>query len=376
MAKRKPIDIKKLRRDDAQVDGIGDGTNLPQQPRQVGRRARRVETLPLSIILPDRYQPRPLLPSWIRVRFFAGEISCYEAAQAWLTAAKEDAGINNRVNGLLAMGTTFDAHGQIKPITGMWQDLNGERLFVIETGERRYWAACLLAVREGHEEEPTLQVLAVPQAARERQVIENQHAEPPTAVGRAREIAALLLDAADIYPSQPYVDDYDYFRTALGMRHRMKTWAHLEEILGVSRPYMSRLLKVLQLPTHLLELADHYQVPERVLREMMDLPPEEQENMLLHVIQHGGTHEDVAMMVAKQNIGDDKRKRRQKDPSQKAARRLRGVFRSLVRTGQYEKALSALATSLVIEVDEIEDLLQIADMLDDLATQVRARVGR
>jgi len=376
MAKRKPIDLNNLRRDDAQVDGIHSAVPVASRRSQGSQRARRVETLPLSIILPDRYQPRPLLPSWIRYRFFAGEISCYEAAQAWLEAAEEDTGIRNRVEGLLAMGTTFDEHGQIKPITGMWRDFGGERLFVIETGERRYWAACLYAVRDGHAEEPTLQVLAVPEVARERQVIENQHAEPPTAVGRAREIAALLLDAAGISPAPAYEDDYDFFRTALGMRHKMETWARLEKIIGVSRPYMSRLLKVLQLPTHLLELADHYQVPERVLRELMDLPAAEQEKMLLHVIEHGSTHEDVASMVANRKATTENRRRSPGDPSQKAARRLRGIFRTLVRQGQYEKALSALATSLVVEVEDVNNLLQIAEMLDDLASQVRARVGR
>ena len=75
MAKRKPVDISNLRRDDAQVDGFAGRSANQRQHNLGGQRARRVESLPLSVIIPDRFQPRPLLPSWIRVGFFRGEIS-------------------------------------------------------------------------------------------------------------------------------------------------------------------------------------------------------------------------------------------------------------------------------------------------------------
>ena len=49
-----------------------------------------------------------------------------------------------QVDRLLKMGLSFEEHGQIKPITGSWVEASdGSYIFQIETGERRFWAACL-----------------------------------------------------------------------------------------------------------------------------------------------------------------------------------------------------------------------------------------
>lgn len=374
--RRKPIDLSELRRDDAQADGLGGEVFSAVEGHRRTEKPRRVESLRLSLILPDRFQPRPLLPSWVRERFFAGEIDCYEAARAWLESADQDEGIRERVDTLLHMGQTFESHGQIKPLTGTWQDFGGQHMFVIETGERRFWAACLAAVYEGYEQEPTLQVMAVAEPERERQVIENQHAEPPTAVGRAREIAALLLENAGVYPTPDFEDDYDYFRQALGRRHRMATWERLEGIMGVKRPYMSRLLKILRLPTPLLEMADHYQIPERVLREILDLPEEQQEEVLIRAIREGHTHEDIQRFRALGAGRDAKKKttRRKKEPGEKAAKKLKSVFRAIDRDFKDEDAVSALASFLVAEMGDREALRRAVEILEDLANQIRVRV--
>lgn len=374
--RRKPIDLSQLRREDSQADGFGADVLSSVGEMQRSAKPRRIETIPLSMILPDRFQPRPLLPSWIRGPFFAGRISAYEAARAWLEAAEKDAGIQERVDTLLKMGETFESHGQIKPLTGSWQDLGGQMIFVIETGERRYWASCLAAVQAGVDDEPTLQVVAVAEPARERQVIENQHAESPTAVGRAREIAALLLEAAEVFPSQEYTDDYDYFRSVLGMRHRMKTWERVEEIMGVSRPYMTRLLKVLSLQTHLLEMADNYQVPERVLREILDLPTKQQEDVLRQAIREGMTHEEVQQLGGGNQGGPTAggTRKRVSEPAQKAARKLKSILRSMNQDFPYEDSVGALADFLVVELNDEEALGLAADVLEDLANQIRMRL--
>jgi hypothetical protein len=337
-----------------------------------------VESLPLSVILPDRFQPRPLLPSWIRARYFSGELSCYDAAREWMAAGNEDAGIQARVETLVRMGDTFEEYGQIKPITGTWQEINRQRVFVIETGERRFWAACLHAVQHGYEEEPAIQALPVQEPARERQVIENQHAEAPTAVARAREIASLLLDAVEIYPMADLTDDSDYFRQALGRRHKMETWERIETIMGVSRPYMTRLLKVLSLPTHLLELADHYNVPERVLREVLGLSEEQQEPALLQAIEQGLSHEEIQYLnqdlpLRKPEGRKEQGPRRTADPAQKAARKLKSVFRAIERDFPYEDPVGALASYLATELRDPDMIRWAADALEDLAQQLRVR---
>jgi hypothetical protein len=126
-----------------------------------------------------------LLPVILRPAFFAGEMDCYQAAAEWLSLARQDGGYRAEVERLLSMGESFDAHGQIKPITGSWVPASdGSYMFLIETGERRFWAACLRSVDEGLKEEPLLRVEAVERPTRQRQVLENRHAEPPSAVGR------------------------------------------------------------------------------------------------------------------------------------------------------------------------------------------------
>lgn len=385
MAKRKPIDLSQLRRSDAQADGLGTEGNLfSEMDTHVGQgpagahTSRRLEVLPLSMIFPDRFQPRPLLPLGIRERFFAGNITCYEAAREWLAMAEQDAGLQERVTTLVRMGHTFETHGQIKPITGAWQEIGGERLFVIETGERRFWAAALVAVQNNAPREPMLQVLPVATPARERQVIENQHAEPPSAVGRAREVAALLLEAAQVYPNAAIVDDYDYFREVLGLRHKMETWRQLEEIMGITRPHMTRLIKLLNLPTALLEQADRYQVPERILREILDLPLEQRDGALRTMIAQGGTHEDVPTWQerAAEKPTPPDRPVQEVEPAHRAARKLKAIFRTLQRDVLDSDPVGALAGWLAYEIHDPEDLSHAADTLEDLANQIRARLWK
>ena len=51
-------------------------------------------------------------------------------------------------------------------------------------------------------------------------------------------------------------------------------WENITPIMQLTRPRMVQLLNILQLPTPLLELADRYRLPERVLREVLALPRE------------------------------------------------------------------------------------------------------
>jgi hypothetical protein len=115
----------------------------------------RIERLKPSQMLPDRFQPRRLLPPVIRQAFYSGKINCYQAALEWLDMAQNDAGIREEVDRLLAMGSSFNEHGQIKSITGSWvSNDKGEYVFQIETGERRFWAACLQYTSSGEKDEP------------------------------------------------------------------------------------------------------------------------------------------------------------------------------------------------------------------------------
>jgi len=133
----------------------------------------RIERLKPSQMMPDRFQPRRLLPAALREDFFSGKINCYQAAEQWLSLSRADAGMRAEIDGLMAMGDSFKDHGQIKPITGSWlEGKDGSYVFQIETGERRYWAACLQKVERKLKEEPLLRVEVVSHPTRQRQVLE------------------------------------------------------------------------------------------------------------------------------------------------------------------------------------------------------------
>lgn len=258
----------------------------------------RIERLKPSQMLPDRFQPRRLLPARLREAFFSGQIDCYQAAGEWLALAREDAGYQAEVERLLAMGDSFSEHGQIKPITGAWVSLpDGRYIFLIETGERRFWAACLQAVKEKRPEEPLLRVEAIRHPTRQRQVLENRHAELPSAVGQACEVAALILAELNLPPAPSLRDEFDYFRQARGQRMPTGLWERITPLMQLTRPRMVQLLNILQLPSPLLELADRYRLPERVLREVLKMPPPLWEHTLKASIQEALTSDEVAEIV-------------------------------------------------------------------------------
>jgi len=258
----------------------------------------RIERLKPSQMLPDRFQPRHLLPQSLRAEFFSGQIDCYEAASSWLNLARSDPAYRAEVDRLLAMGGSFEEHGQIKPVTGAWLSASdGRYIFLIETGERRFWAACLLAITEQAKEEPRLRVEVVAHPSRQRQVLENRHAEPPSAVGQACEIAALILAEQGQTPEAALADEYEYFRRARTQRMPAGLWERIMPVMQLTRPRMVQLLNILQLPTPLLDLADRYRLPERVLREVLALPVEGRERMLRISLQNSLTSDDVAELT-------------------------------------------------------------------------------
>jgi hypothetical protein len=261
-------------------------------------RVERIERLHPSQMLPDRFQPRRLLPDGIRRRFFRSEIDCYQAAGEWLAMAKDDEGWRLRIQELLDMGSSFEEQGQIKPITGAWvASQDGGYIFQIETGERRFWAACLLAVQEEVKEEPELRVEVISQPTRKRQVLENRHAQSPSAVGQACEVAALMLEELGIEPDPAMEDEYAYFKQVLDKRAPRGLWPKLEPLMQHSTRRMQQLLAILQLPSPLLELTDRHRVPERVLREVLTLPERRWKEAIKTAIQEGLTSEDVAGLV-------------------------------------------------------------------------------
>ncbi len=368
--------------DDLNTSGSGQPkvqpSTTPVEP--VTTAVERIERLKPSQMLPDRFQPRRLLPPEIRMDFFAGKINCYQAAMEWLALAQSDPGSKQEIDRLLAMGSSFEEHGQIKSITGNWaMDANGEFVFQIETGERRFWAACLQYASSGAEEEPLLRVEIVEHPTRQRQVLENRHAEPPSAVEQACEVAALILAEMGIFPENDIADDYDFFRIARTQRMPTGLWDKIMPIMQLTRPRMVQLLNILQLPSSQLDLADRYRLSERVLREILSAPRDQWERMIRLSIQNQLTSDEVADIALPPQTPVDKPARVPytpilPEPGRQAARSMRRFVSTLSELDrmQQDSALDEIADTLVVKGSGKEAV----KLLEELTRLIRARLDR
>ena len=350
---------------DTQYDEL---LQMPAAGTPTRQARKRVTRVPVSQILPDPYQPRPLLPPEIKQAFFAGELNCFEAARAWLALAEQDPAEAERVQALLHMGATFSEHGQIKPVTGYWDAQT--RRFILETGERRFWAAVLQAVQQGTAEEPQLEALVVVQPSRARQVLENITAEPPSAVMRAREIAALVLEHMGVLPETGESDFAYYRRAAEIKRLPSPVVRHVEDLLGMSRRYIRYYLQILHLPDHLLLLADRYRLTEGALREVLKGAPETWEDGIAALIAGMAIEAHDEAVTAKKPAAKPRPKRAQMDPRVSIARRMRTPVRTLLRLEADD--VPRVAEHFAVELGDPATVQQAADALAALAEELRA----
>lgn len=347
--------------------------------QEVPAEMERIERLKPSEMMPDRFQPRRLLPMHIRHSFFSGEVDCYEAAWEWIKFGQHDSGVKAEIDRLISLGSSFDEHGQIKAITGSWQnDENGNFVFVIETGERRFWAACLQVSAKLLDKEPLLRVEVVEKPTRQRQVLENRHAEPPSSVEQACEVASLILAELSILPDSNTPDDYDYFRLARAQRMPAGLWDKIIPIMQLTRPRMVQLLNILQFPSQLLEMADRYRLPERVLREILSKPQNTWETLIHQSIQNSLTADEIADHSANEKQDSqnkkDKTTRSPSTPEKNAYRSFRKftkVFKTINHLEQSE-ILDTLADDIFVS-GQAENTV---DILSELLTLIQARIKR
>jgi hypothetical protein len=346
------------------------GAELPQ--------VERIERLKPSQMMPDRFQPRRLLPASIRGLFYKGAITCYQAAERWLALAQKDNGYQGTIDRLLSMGHSFEEHGQIKPITGAWTAGPGGRyIFMIETGERRFWAACLQYVIHNQDQEPTLRVEVIENPTRQRQVLENRHAEQPSAVSQACEVASLILAELKLQPDTNLTDEFDFFRQARLQRMPAGLWEKVTPIMQLTRPRMVQLLNILQLTSPQLEMADRYRLPERVIREVLSLPSEQWERMLRLSIQESLTSDDIIEISepsSKKSVPGKPQSKSAPNPSEIAWTGLR----------RFSSALNDLDEVILSQaLDEIADSLVTSGRaeltlryLEELSMLLQARINR
>jgi ParB-like chromosome segregation protein Spo0J len=344
----------------------------PAQEQVTTHRATRVVYIPLRQVLPDRFQSRVILPPEIKGAFFAGEIDCYQAAQALFVAADGDAGLRREVDELLLLGQSILSAGQVEPATGSWVQVQGlGPRFFLEAGERRFWSLVLSAIQLQLQEEPKLQVVEQKETSRLRQVAENIQREDISAVDLAKAIASLILIFQEKYPDPDAANEMDYFRQALDGRLPHGIWPELERIVGFARPHLVRHLQILNLSDELLYLASLYRVEERRLRVIVAAPKQQQRELLLSALEEQLSSEDLERAVEEKKVkGKNARSRTAPGVYRQMASRVKSWLKFTQQTG-FDRNYDRVATELSVLLKDPQELELAAKHLETLAASLR-----
>ena len=344
-----------------------------QTPKMLSNR-QSVYRVPLSMIKPDRFQARFMLPFELREAFFRQEIDWEETVRKWMALAEQDRLIRREIEELIALGDSLHDTGQIKPITGQVINEDGHEVFKMLTGERRFWATAFQAVRSGQKDEPYVLAIIDNQPSLEKQIAENMAYKALTPVGKARAAARIVLESNGILPNET-LDEYSYFRQVLNVRLSDETKDMLLKTLQLERTYYGRLMKFFELPQDLLEICDRAEMPERVLREIMQYDAKYWPPAVLYYAEHDGrTYQDVHAYLERISGREKTRKvRLPADPATKSARSLKRVFLNLEELPQEDK-LGSIADALISEVAP-EDARRMVGQMEQLTEAMKVRIS-
>ena len=344
-----------------------------QTPKMLSNR-QSVYRVPLSMIKPDRFQARFLLPFELREAFFRQEIDWEETVRKWMALAEQDRLVRREIEELIALGDSLHDTGQIKPITGQVINEDGREVFKMLTGERRFWATAFQSVLSGRKDEPYVLAIIDNQPSVEKQIAENMAYKALTPVGKARAAARIVLESNGIQPNES-LDEYSYFRQVLDVRLSDETKDMLLKTLQLERTYYGRLMKFFELPQDLLEICDRAEMPERVLREIMQYDAKYWPAAVRYYAEHDGrTYQDVHAFLERISGREKTRKvRLPADPATKSARSLKRVFLNLDELPQEDK-LGSIADALVSEVAP-EDARRMIGQMEQLTEALKVRVN-
>ena len=344
-----------------------------QTPKMLSNR-QSVYRVPLSMIKPDRFQARFLLPFELREAFFRQEIDWEETVRKWMALAEQDRLVRREIEELIALGDSLHDTGQIKPITGQVINEDGREVFKMLTGERRFWATAFQSVLSGRKDEPYVLAIIDNQPSLEKQIAENMAYKALTPVGKARAAARIVLESNGIQPNES-LDEYSYFRQVLDVRLSDETKDMLLKTLQLERTYYGRLMKFFELPQDLLEICDRAEMPERVLREIMQYDAKFWPAAVRYYAEHDGrTYQDVHAFLERISGREKSRKvRLPADPATKSARSLKRVFLNLDELPQEDK-LGSIADALVSEVAP-EDARRMVGQMEQLTEALKVRVN-
>ena len=344
----------------------------PDTPKMVNNR-QSVYRVPLSMIRPDRFQARLILPLELRKDFYSGRTPWNEVVRNWFELARNDRWIAQEIAELTVLGDSLHDTGQIKPVTGQVVNENGHDVFRMLTGERRFWATAIKAVLEGQPTEPYVLALIDNQPSIEKQIAENMAYKALTPVGKARAAARLVLESHQIHPGETESESA-FFRRVADVRLDDGTKDLLQKTLQLERTYYGRLMKFFELDEKELEIADKSEMPERVLREIMQYDRALWSDAVAFYASHEGrTYQDVHAFLERLSGNETGRKVRiPLDPTTKSARSLRRLLNSIEDLPTDDKP-GSIADALLGDVDR-EEARQLVARMESLTAALKRRL--
>ena len=302
------------------------GDDLPQHLAENGI---RVERILLEMVRPDPVQPRRVLPERIHFKFHEDRMTPTQALRELVQFAQVSARQQGRpftnvlellpdpesdtdepeklspeedtLRDLVNLAVTIRDDGQVNPLTVVDVSQGVTRLFRIETGERRYWAAWLLRdFFHGYDSDGMIDCIVVPaeKSSVFRQAKENTARKGLTAIAMARQ-AALLLLTVHGYEIPIHAVNNDFYRQALDLDLRGKrehTDAILSAMGSISRVHFSRYKALLKLSDEAWELADKHCLDEWKLRYVLSLPSEDHAEMIKQIVTFNLTGRQIKQM--------------------------------------------------------------------------------
>lgn len=345
---------------------------IPSGPKMINNR-QSVYRVPVSMIRPDRFQARILLPLPLRSAFYSGTRTWRETVQDWFALAKTDRLNRRMLDELIVLGDSLHDTGQIKPVTGQIVNEDGRDVFKMLTGERRFWATAIQAVLSESPDEPYVLGLIDNQPSLEKQIAENMAYKALTPVGKARAAARLVLEANQIEPEEGE-KEVDFFRRVTDLRLNDEVKEVLQKNLQMERTYFGRLMNFFALPEASLELADRAEMPERVLREIMRYDASLWPAAVDYFAEFDNrSYLDVQAFLERESGKTQTRKPRiPADPLTKTARSLKKLLLGMDELPQEDKS-GSLADALIGDSDK-KEAQEMADKIAALSQAVQIRV--
>ena len=379
------------------LQGLGQISDLVKQPAAAGAEGKGMVQLPIAELFPDPVQARRVLPAGLRGRFLAGELGAVEALLSWQEMAENDAiEIEVLESRVLRLARSLQAQEQINPVTVNRVEVKGQTRYMLETGERRWWAHWWLVGVEGDERFQNIQAVIVESPSPWRQAAENLQGEPLSAVQEACQVARLVLLESDQQPEYELgwsekglvvelgaaERGYDFYRLVRSQRIPAGTWPLIEQATGKGTRYCQFLLRLLDLDDRALEAADRANLSESQLRPLAagEQDPERQARIVELATRYNLGRDEVASLVRARDLGAAEARLQQRatvqstppairPPEQIVLDRLGAMNRLLDRASRSEPAMvTVLAQQIARQDDAVDRRAELQGLYDFLGS--------